>query len=355
MRVLFNLLDADIGGGQRVALSIASEIARRGHALGLVVPAPGPASAQFRELGADVFTLEITRLARPGGVVRAARVARGFDLVYSHTSVPGAILASAAARIAMRPHVIHQHIYPHFSPRPLRRALQRRLFRVSLERATVIAVAEHVARDLTGLGISRSRIAVIPNAVSVPTEQGRARAPDEPVRIGMLGRLDPQKGIETFVAAAGAARLAGSATFSVGAPNATGGYAAGVRRDAAAAGVQLVEPGSDGVAFLRSLDIVAMPSRYEGSPLVLLEAMSLGKPVVASDIPGIREVVAPDAGVLVPPDDAGALAAALADLVDNPRRRDELGTRAREVIRERYELGRFVTEMIAVLETAAGR
>jgi glycosyltransferase involved in cell wall biosynthesis len=80
--------------------------------------------------------------------------------------------------------------------------------------------------------------------------------------------------------------------------------------------------------------------------------MSLGKPVVASDIAGIREVVTPDAGVLVRPSDPHAFAAALARLVHDEPARREVGKRAREVIRERYELGRTLGEIVRVLEAA---
>src|SRR4051795_5715115 len=75
MRVLFNLLDAGVGGGQQVAFDIASELVRRGHSVGVVVPATGPATSRFAELGASTHTAHLVSLRRPG-VIAGARIAR---------------------------------------------------------------------------------------------------------------------------------------------------------------------------------------------------------------------------------------------------------------------------------------
>ena len=72
VRVLFNLLDAGIGGGQQVAIGIAGELRRRGHAVGVVVPEPGPATERFAALGADVYVADLLSLRHPAGVLSAA-------------------------------------------------------------------------------------------------------------------------------------------------------------------------------------------------------------------------------------------------------------------------------------------
>ena len=348
MRILFNLLDAGIGGGQQVALGVAEELVARGHRVGVVVPAPGPATARFEALGASVHVARLVSLRRPG-LVRGARLARGHDLVYSHTSVPGEILAGAAAALARRPHVVHRHIHPHFSPRAPVGAVQRALYRLVVRRAAVIAVARHVAAAVVELGVPAERVEVIGNGVVIPDEAPPSGG-DGRVRVGLLGRLDPQKGIDLFVRAVGGLDV----EAVLGAPPADDSYARDVLAAARGAGLELeLPPAAD---FLRRLDIVVLPSRWEGHPLVLLEAMALGKPIVASAIPGIREVLEPaGAGVLVPPDDEAALAAALRQLVADPERRDALGARAREEAASRYALADVVGRIIGVLERAAAR
>lgn len=346
MNILFNLLDAGVGGGQRVAIGIAEELVARGHRIGVAAPAPGPATERLERLGAAVHVVSLVSLRRPG-LVRGALVARRYDVVYSHTSVPGEILAGAAAAAARRPHVVHRHIHPHFSPRRGIRAAQRALYPLLLRRASVVAVAEHVASSLIQAGVPRERIEVIGNGVVIPEDAVPAGA-DGRLRVGLLGRLDPQKGVDVFIRAVEGLE----AEAVVGAPVEGGAYADEVVAGARGAGVAVaIPPPAD---FLRTLDVVVIPSRWEGHPLVLLEAMALGKAIVASAIPGIREVVEPDgAAVLVPAGDERALAAALRDLVADPERRAELGARARQVAVERYSLADVHKRMIAVLERAA--
>ena len=348
MRVLFNLLDAEVGGGQQVALGVAEALTERGHAIGVVVPAPGPATDRFAALGAEVHRAALVALRRPG-VVRGARLARRYDVVYSHTSVPGEILAGAAATLARRSHVVHRHVYPHFSPRRSVRAVQRRLYRSALGRARVIAVADHVADTLVPVGVRRERVEVIPNGVFVPA-QPPPRPPGGRPRVGLLGRLDPQKGADVFVRAVDGL----DAELVLGTPVATGAYAEQVVAAAREAGIAVAVPA--GPELLRDLDLVVIPSLWEGHPLVLLEAMALGKAIVASAIPGIRETVEPhNAAILVPAGDAGALTSALRGLVGDPERRAALGSRAREVAVSRYSLADVNARIIAVLEQVSAR
>ena len=173
-------------------------------------------------------------------------------------------------------------------------------------------------------------------------------------RVGVLGRLDPkQKGQDIFVEAVRRMNERGVRFVIGGSPGPFREQEAAVRRAAAESGVAMEEPGSAGIEFLASLDIVVIPSRYEGSPLTLFEAMALAKPIVASDIPGISEVLAPaEAGVLVLAEDAGALGHAIDELFKDRDRRRTLGEAALARVRARYTLDRMVTGSIAVLKNA---
>ena len=94
---------------------------------------------------------------------------------------------------------------------------------------------------------------------------------------------------------------------------------------------------SDVAGLLAAADLVVLPSRREGHPMVLLEAMSVGAPIVATRIPGIEET-APDgeAARLVPPDDPSALSAALRALLEDPGRARRLGDAAAAHVRAHF-------------------
>ena len=102
--------------------------------------------------------------------------------------------------------------------------------------------------------------------------------------------------------------------------------------------VVVVGPVPDAANKLGRFAIVALPSFREGLPLVLIEAMAAGCAVIASDLPGCRELVVDGTGVLVPPGEPGALAEALLDLIGDVAARERLGRRGREHVRRNYSL-----------------
>ena len=117
-----------------------------------------------------------------------------------------------------------------------------------------------------------------------------------------------------------------------------------------AAGFRIVEPTNEIQDYFRSADLFALPSIRESVSLVLLEAMSCGLPCVASRLPGATDVIITDGedGLLVPPGDAAALAAALSALIADPQRARRLGAAARRTVAARYDVGRSAEEWLAV-------
>jgi glycosyltransferase involved in cell wall biosynthesis len=354
MRVLFNLHDAQIGGGQRVAAHIANGLAARGHKVGIMIGRQGPALDWFQAAHPSVHMLGLTSLRQPLAVLGAVRLIRKYDVLYSHAHLGGQLAGEVAARLAGRAHVIHQHNVVRFSVTGWIAAIQRRLYPRLLSRSMFIAVAGHVKTELVASGFAREHVVVIPNGVEV-TSLGGSAVKNSRLRIGMLGRLDPQKGMDIFLEAV---PLIGreSAEFVIGASRgASPDYEAKTRNDAAALGVEVVEPGSGGVAFLDSLDIVCMPSRHEGLPLVLLESLALGKPVVASDIAGIREVVGESgAAQLVAATNVRELANAVTALMGNVVERRRLSEIGHRLVRSRYSVDKMVESTVSTLESFHG-
>jgi glycosyltransferase involved in cell wall biosynthesis len=110
-------------------------------------------------------------------------------------------------------------------------------------------------------------------------------------------------------------------------------------------------------AVFAQVHIVCLPSYREGLPKVLIEAAACGRPIVATDVPGCREIVRHnDSGLLVPAKDSRALANALRQLVTDPALRERMGRRGREIAAQEFGLERVVAETLAVYRTLlAGR
>jgi glycosyltransferase involved in cell wall biosynthesis len=105
--------------------------------------------------------------------------------------------------------------------------------------------------------------------------------------------------------------------------------------------------------LVRTLDVLVHPALRDPFPLALLEGMALAKPIVASAVGGIPEMLEHDrSGVLVPADDAAALAAAVQALLDDPERARRLGAAAHERLRTRFSLDGFAAEMFAAFDAA---
>lgn len=202
------------------------------------------------------------------------------------------------------------------------------------------AVRTHIAARI---GVDPARIDVVLNGIDPDKlrecDRDAARralgvGPDD-LAIGCIGRVCRQKGQDVFVQAALAllGRMPQARFLIIGSAE-DAALAAALQEQIAAAGatdrIRFLGHRQDMAPIYRALDILAAPSRWEGFGLMLAEAMAAGCPVVASHVGAIPEVTA-GAALLVPPDDANALAAALARM-DLPLRHD---LRAKGIVRSR--------------------
>jgi len=119
---------------------------------------------------------------------------------------------------------------------------------------------------------------------------------------------------------------------------------------AATPGIRLVGHRADVRSWLAAADVVAVPSRWEAMSLTLLDSMAAGRSVVATDVGGAREVLLPDAGAVVPPGDAEALASALVDRLVNPDAAAAEGRVARKRVEELYDVRRRTAEIAALYQ-----
>ena len=186
----------------------------------------------------------------------------------------------------------------------------------------VVAVSNACAAPLRAAGV---RTGIVTAGVA-PAPEGRVPRPHRKVVVGMLGTICERKGSDVFVSAARAV-LAGRSDVElrmVGplAPGADEAWARAVVARGERAGVRWTGPTADAAAELATWDVFVHPTRRDPFPLVVLEAMAAGLPVIAIDVDGVPEQVDERSAILVAPGDAAALARAIERLAgDAPARR----------------------------------
>lgn len=243
-------------------------------------------------------------------------------------------------------------------------AVLRRLVRARLQRGAVLVVEN--GSDAAALGLDESQLAN--NVVQVPGAGVEleslpvAEPPAEPpVKIGTIARLVRSKGIDVAVDAVAKLRAEGlNVELHIGGTpdpdNPAAVSADEIARWRKTPGVTLHGWVQDVAGFWTGMHVACFPSRGgEGLPRSLLEAAACGRTIVASDVPGCRDcVTATGGGVLVPADDAAALADALARLVKDPATRQRLALAARAGIARNYTTQR-VAELMAEAWSRATR
>lgn len=306
-------------------------------------------------------TIEATSDVRALRWLTAMIADREPDIVHTHCAKAGAIGRLAARRVGTNRIVHTYHGFPfHEFQSPVRRrmyvAAERRLGKftdVGLCVGTGVAV-EAIRRGL----LSPERVRTIGVPVGgAPSARGRDPAAvtrarrrlgiaDGDVVVGAVGRLTYQKAPEDFVAAI---RSLGRRAV-VGVWVGGGERAAATARLARAAGQRILLCGDrpDVPDLLPAFDVFALPSRYEGLPFALAEAMASGIPVVATAVNAVADLVEPGVtGLLVPPARPDLLAAGLRYLLDSPAEAARMAEAARHHIGPRYGLPALRAALLA--------
>ncbi|MBI2207822.1 MAG: glycosyltransferase [Candidatus Rokubacteria bacterium] len=326
------------GGGPAVVRALARGLKTRGFAPLVAGPDDGALVDAFRADGVDVAIVPTNRLG-VSAVARLARLMRDrrIRLVHSHGKGAG-LHARLAARGAGVPavHTFHGIHFEGFSApaRVTYLALERALARITA-RAVFVSQTEHAeARRLRLVSASAGR--VIPNGVdhagltAAALDRLAARKSlglgETAFVVGAVARLDPVKGLDVLV---DAMRDAGTAELVV---IGDGPQRRALEARAKTSRVRFAGAIGDAARLLRAFDVYATASAKEGLPIAVLEAMALGRPIVASDIPAHREVLGTDYPLT--PRTAPAFAEAFAALARDPRRAADLAGRAERRVKD---------------------
>lgn len=289
-------------------------------------------------------------LAFARGLVSFLRLLLGRrpDVVHLHAAKDASVARKAAllwvARAVRVPVVLHVHAgefgaFYDRMPRPVRWLIRRTLRRAS----AVVALGNLQARRLHHIAPD-ARIVAIPNAIRIVGPGHRANG-SEPVHVVFLGRIGDAKGTFTLLDAWAKLVTDGS---NLGRPQLTIAGDGEVDRARAvvarldlAGSVQVHSwlSASEVADLLGTAHVLTLPSRYEGQPMAILEAMARGLCVVATAVGGIPELIEDGAsGVFVPPDDVDALAAALRTVISDHEVRGRLGDAALDRARQTFDV-----------------
>jgi glycosyltransferase involved in cell wall biosynthesis len=285
------------------------------------------------------------------------------DIVQTQTAKAGA-LGRVAARIAGVPavvHTFHGHVFAHYFGSWTSQGI------VLAERGlagladAVVALSPSQARELESkYAVGRGRVVVLPLGIELKpfltagSVRGELRRelclPAQIPIVAYLGRLIGIKELSLLLGAVERLVRGGRALFLVLAGDGDQRQALEAEaRDRGLAGwVRFTGWRRDVHRIYADADIVALTSRSEGTPVSILEAMAAGRPVVATRVGGIPDLVEHErTGLLVPPGDEGALAEALERLLLRPEERDAMGAAAREVARRRFDVEKAALELDA--------
>jgi glycosyltransferase involved in cell wall biosynthesis len=343
-RVVYLNSSADVGGGEKWMLALADGLDRARYTTSFVVAHDGRFADEIRRRGFPLTIVDLRRLVSPRALAALVRHFRATRPHLVHTSgARASFYGRIAARLARVPAVVssvHTSIENYEVSAP-RRGVYRALDRLSSRIASrVIATSDAVAHDLVGNeGLPPDKVVTVPNRPdprdlrpsrpesAVRTELG-ARAGE--ALVGVIARLTEQKGVGDFLDALALLReRRGWAAVVVGDGPLRGELEAHARRRSLTDRCRFAGTRTDLGDVLAALDVLVVPSRSEGLPYVVLEAMVAGTPLVATRVGGIPEALVDGrTGLLVPAATPSALADAIAALVDDPGRRRALADAA---------------------------
>jgi glycosyltransferase involved in cell wall biosynthesis len=338
-------------------------------------PAPGEESMADLAATEGAETVYLPSLRQPINPLYDSRalaelrsIVRRFrpDLVHTHTAKAG-FLGRSAALLALRPppvlvHTFHGHVLEgYFGPAKSR--LYRRLER-ALARHTdrLVGVSRQTIEDLIRLGIApREKFSVIPLGLELepfadikPASEDALRAElgvrDDRMLLAYVGRIVPIKRVDLLLRAFARAYASGvhAHLAIVGDGEARPEFEQLAIELGAGSAVSFLGYRRDLTRIAAAADAAILSSDNEGTPVWLIESAAAGLPAIATDVGGTRDVVTPETGIVVPPDDERALAAAVAEMAEDRDTRRAMGERARARVLAHYSVERLIEDIDAL-------
>ncbi|MEM7432675.1 MAG: glycosyltransferase [Pseudomonadota bacterium] len=362
MKIAEVLYSTTIGGSERLGISLANGFRSRGHQCEVVTLFQGDRSLDVELNAADI---PVHNIEFVGGSIRSKvesqlklyRLFRRerYDVIHCHHMDMFFHCIPPSRLVGNNRLIVTEHAHQHFEWDEKLRRRSRRLSKHA-DRITVIH-SELLDYFHDTLDVPLSKIDLIRNGVD--TEKFSPGTP--PLEISesipsshwdctamFVGRLHIDKDVPNLLKAHRALLDAGlnCGLVIVG----DGAESQAIRtliKDLALEPFTYLAGSKDNIyQWLRACDFFVLPSRREGAPLAILEAMSCGKAIVATDVGGIAEIVDDDCGITVPKEDHQALAVALQAMAADPAGRKQKGEKSRQRILDLFSINKMIDEYI---------
>jgi glycosyltransferase involved in cell wall biosynthesis len=361
MKVMQVVADGRPGGGTTHVLSLAVGLKQSGFRVALATNRGSYAMGEAQALGIeargiDFFSSRISprAAARLWAAIHDLRP----DLLHVHGGRASFFLALHLGRTPGCPVVYTVHGY-HFTHRgwPLRLlwTVAERYASSRWDRTVFVCDADRRFALAAGLFSVRGKRVVIRNGIAanaIPSgASGRYRL------IGFLGRLTQQKDPLLFVETVRCLAAEGYTAKMIGGGEMEAQVRSLVQRRGLSEAITMLGslPHGDALREIRDVSVLVVPSRWECIPIVIMEAMAMGIPVVAAGVAGIPEVIQSGvSGMLVPGADAESYAAALRRLAQDPDLRQQVVRRGLELVRTRFSHQRVASQHRAVYRSVLG-
>jgi len=358
--ILYVIDGLEFGGGERVFLQLAFGLKDR-YRICVATNTGGKFAQELSKLDIQIFSVDMSRqlALKPIRQIRDIILQNRIDLVHSQ-GARADFFARIAGKIAESSHILCTVAMPveGFDVTPLRKRVYRFIDQLSenyVDRFLVVSNA--LKQSLTlGRGISSERVVRIYNGIEVNEYQPNLKvnnlrnewgiAHADPL-VGAIGRLVWQKGLEHLIQAAAEILAAvPEAWFLVVGKGPLRPNLETLARELNISD-RIIFTGfrSDIRELLSAIDILVVPSLLEGFPVITLEAMAMAKPIVATQLPGIKEQISDGVeGILVPPNNSKALGVAVLSILQDKKLASTLGGAARSRVESCFSVEKMVGE-----------
>jgi glycosyltransferase involved in cell wall biosynthesis len=341
LKVLQVVSSSAAGGAERHVLDLSESLKDRGHYVELICPGEGWVSSAARDAGLPVHVSPMKRLGwlATRNLIAQRVQSGGIELIHTHLTRASYIGYAAGLKTKV-PVITSVHLLNND-----------RLYRqIASGRNRLVAVSEYVQSVLHDRGIAKTYIDTVYNGTDFlqfkPSDPASVKAelgiPQDRIVIGIVGRICRTKGHIEMVQALSSIRKVNPNAHAVFVGRIEEGFKGELARAVAAAGmgahITFTGVRDDVPRMMDAFDISAMPSHMETFGLAAIEAMARSRPVIASNVGALPEVVSHGKTGLLVPIDAEKLAAAVVTLLQDAPLRRRMGKCARKDVEQRFSL-----------------